>query len=264
MGLFKKYKHFLYGLWYDLVRYRDEIVKTNLLKRIFIDQHITLGKLFLEDKRVIMRLVNVLRLQENDKIVVFNSEGKEWYANIAEVQKRRILLDIISFLEHKENNVSIEIAFSPIKQERMRFLLEKCTEIGATKFTPIIFDRTIVRNSSTEKLEQYIVGACEQSRRVSLPNLSKEIKLSDFLEKNRESEIIFCNEKESEFLINKVKGKKGQIILIGPEGGMTDQERELLLSTSNVQSVSLGNNILRAETAAIFAISYLAALQGFK
>lgn len=236
-------------------------MRTGPDKRIFVNEKIEEGNFILEDSQIINRIQNVLRLRVDDEIILFNSERKEWLAKIIDLHKKRIVFDVSNPLERSENEMSVVVAFSPIKQERMKFLLEKCTEIGITKFIPIIFDRTIVRKVSQEKLHSYVVSACEQSGRVSVPEITNQIDLQHFLKKYTDAEIIFCDEKESDFLINKVTIKDRQIIIVGPEGGVTDQERKLLKSEKNVYSVSLGKNILRAETAAIFATSYFAALQ---
>lgn len=237
-------------------------MRTGLLKRIFVNGIVDKGIFVLEDPEITNRLLNVLRLRTNDEIILFNQEQKEWKAKIIDLHKKRITFETTPALaKSEENDITITLAFSPIKQERMRFLIEKCTEIGIKEFVPLIFDRTIVRDFNREKLKDYVIGACEQSGRVSIPKIAQTISLSEFLIKFQDAEIIFCNEKESDFLINKVTMKEKQIIVIGPEGGVTDQERKLFETTKNVTSVSLGRNILRAETAAIFSVSYLAALQ---
>lgn len=236
-------------------------MRTGLSKRIFVDVELSEGNFCLTDHQTINRISKVLRLKEGDEIVLFSREQKEWLARIITVKKREIVFDLLSSSEVVENSADIILAFSPIKPERMRFLLEKCTEIGVTKFIPVIFDRTIIRKVNREKLDHYIIAASEQSGRVSVPGIEQEKSLSEFLKASQEAEIIFCNEKEDDFLINKVTIKGKQIVIIGPEGGFTDQEREMLESQANVKSVSLGKNILRAETASIFAVGYLAALQ---
>lgn len=236
-------------------------MRTGLSKRIFVDAALSEGNFCLEDHQTINRISKVLRLKEGDEIALFNREREEWLARISAIKKREISFDLLSSIEVVENNTDIVLAFSPIKPERMRFLLEKCTEIGVTKFIPVIFDRTIIRKVNQEKLEHYIIAASEQSGRVIVPEIAKETSLSEFLKSESNYQIIFCNEKEGDFLINKVTIKEKQIVVIGPEGGFTDQEREMLESQANVKSVSLGKNILRAETASIFVVGYLAALQ---
>ena len=231
------------------------------LKRIFVNTPIARGTIQLDDSVIINRLANVLRLQRNDEIVVFNSQSGEWRARISEISKRKVILEVLTHIIYKENNFTIALAFSPIKHERMKFMVEKCTEIGVSKFIPVVFDRTIVREVNESKLYSYLVGACEQSGRVIVPEILRVHTLSELLETHDSYEIIFCNEKEDDFFINNVSIKDKQIIIVGPEGGFTGREQELLQRNRNVQSISLGHNILRAETASIFAVSYIAALQ---
>ena len=236
-------------------------MRTGLSKRIFVDAALSEGNFCLTDSQTINRISKVLRLKEGDEIALFNREQKEWLARIIAIKKREIIFYVLSSSEVVENNTDIILAFSPIKQERMRFLLEKCTEIGVKKFIPVMFDRTIIHKVNQEKLGHYLVSACEQSGRISIPEITQGIKLRELLLNHNESEFILCNEKEDDFLLNKVTIKDKQIVIVGPEGGLTDKEREMLISYTNVQSVSLGKNILRAETAAIFTVGYLAALQ---
>lgn len=236
-------------------------MKKELLKRIFVTEIVEEGMFVLEDSQIINRLLNVLRLRINDEVILFNHIKKEWRAIITSIHKKQIAFETTLLPTKLENDIKVTLAFSPIKQERMRFLLEKCTEIGVKKFIPIIFDRTIVRDTNKEKLLDYVISACEQSGRVSIPEITDNINISRFLSEHHKTKIIFCNEKESDFLINKVIIKEDTIIVVGPEGGVTDQERQLFESAENVISVSLGKNILRAETAAIFSVGYFAALQ---
>lgn len=236
-------------------------IRTDLLKRIFVNDTIEEGVFALEDSQIINRLVNVLRVRVGDEIILFDRTQREWQAKITNIHKKHLTFETVLSPKRLENDISITLAFSPIKQERMRFLLEKCTEIGVKKFIPIIFDRTIVRDISQDKLREYMIGACEQSGRTSIPEIADALSVSEFLMTYQDSEVIFCNEKESDFLINKVIIKKKPIVVIGPEGGITDQERKLFETKENVTSVSLGKNILRAETASIFSLSCLVASQ---
>ncbi|MBP9792162.1 MAG: 16S rRNA (uracil(1498)-N(3))-methyltransferase [Rickettsiales bacterium] len=236
-------------------------MRKELLKRIFVNDIIEDEMFVLEDLQIISRLLNVLRLRINDEIILFNHTTKEWCAKITSIHKKQIIFETTLLPAKLENKIEVTLAFSPIKQERIRFLLEKCTEIGVVKFIPLIFDRTIVRDTNKEKLLDYIISACEQSGRVSIPEITDNLNIAQFLSQYQKTRIIFCNEKESDFLINKVIIKEDTIIVVGPEGGVTDQERSLFESAQNVVSVSLGKNILRAETAAIFSVGYFAALQ---
>ena len=227
----------------------------HILKRIYSETQLSLAVLLFTNKEKIHHIVNVLRLKEGDDLIIFNQTG-EFLAKIEKITgKSEIKFAMQKKLRDAPVDTNITIAFSPIKQERLKFLIEKCTEIGCTNFIPVITERSIVRSINLNKLQSYVISASEQSGRFTVPTLHKEIALKSFL-KNQTNRIVFCDERESSTLISALALKGHDItILIGPEGGFTDQERALLKQTNDVYPVSLGTNILRSETAAIFSLS---------
>ena len=137
-------------------------------------------------------------------------------------------------------------------------MIQKATELGVTKFLPIITDRTIVRKINYERIEKIIIEASEQSNRIKVPKVEKTQNLNSFLEKNNNKiNIIFGDlNTENQNLDTKIKKENKQIcIIIGPEGDFTESEREKILNFKSVQSLKINNNILRTETAAISALS---------
>ena len=135
-------------------------------------------------------------------------------------------------------------------------MIQKTTELGITKYIPIISDRTIVRKVNLERLEKIVIEASEQSNRLSVPKIEKAISLKEFLKKNQNLDVIFgdVNKNNNNLNLKKIE-KKPVCILIGPEGDFSEEEREKILKLKNIQSIKLNNNILRTETAAISAIS---------
>jgi len=230
----------------------------NALKRIYIEESIDSEQVSFENKEKIHHILNVLRLQKNDDLIIFNQNSGEFLANIEEISgKSRILLSVKKKTKDLPKESYVTIAFSPIKQDRLRFLIEKCTEIGCKDFIPVIKERAIVRDVNLNKMESYIVGAAEQSGRISMPVMHEKMTLTSLLDQTK-GQIIFCDELDENNLISKLSlDKKNVTLLIGPEGGFNSKERELLKRNKNVLSVSLGENILRSETAAIFALSCL-------
>lgn len=230
----------------------------NVLKRIYVDENIDSDRISFSDKDKIHHIVNVLRLKKNDEVLIFNGDSGEFLATIEEISgKSKMTLAIIKKTKEPYEDNCITIAFSPIKQDRLRFLIEKCTEIGCKDFIPVITERAIIRDINDEKLKSYIIGASEQSGRISVPVMRDKVTLISLLNQTK-NQIIFCDELDDIHLISKMSfDKKDLVILIGPEGGFTTKERELLTKNQNVISVSLGKNILRSETAAIFALSCL-------
>ena len=155
----------------------------------------------------------------------------------------------------KENIKELWLAFSPIKSNYQNFMIQKATELGITKFFPIIFDRTVVRKINTERLKKIVIEASEQSNRINVPIIEKSQKLNNFLKTNS-IDLIFTDLNSSNSKIDKSKLTDRPIcIIIGPEGDFSEAEREEILSFRGVQAIKINENILRSETAVISAIS---------
>ena len=131
----------------------------------------------------------VMRIKENDVFSLFNSSG-EWEAKILSISKNIVEFNITQQLRQKETTKELWLAFSPIKSNYFNFMIQKATELGVTKFLPIIFDRTIVRKINKERLEKVIIEATEQSNRINIPSLEEPQSLNSFL-KNSKMDLIF-------------------------------------------------------------------------
>ena len=136
-------------------------------------------------------------------------------------------------------------------------MIQKATELGVTKFLPIIFDRTVVRKINNERLEKIVIEASEQSNRLNVPEIEKAQNLKNFLNSNS-MDLIFTDLNSDNKKIDKSKlTDKPICIIIGPEGDFSEAEREEILSFKGVQSLKINENILRSETAVISAISII-------
>jgi 16S rRNA (uracil1498-N3)-methyltransferase len=134
-------------------------------------------------------------------------------------------------------------------------MIQKATELGVTKFLPIIFDRTVVRKINKVRLEKIVIEASEQSNRINVPTIEDAQNLNSFLKKNS-MDLIFTDLNSNNEKINRSKlTDKPVCIIIGPEGDFSEAEREEILSFNNVQAIKINENILRSETAVISAIS---------
>ena len=199
-------------------------------------------------------LNKVMRIKENEVFSLFNSEG-EWEAKILGISKNTVEFKIIKQLRQKEITKKLWLAFSPIKSNYQNFMLQKATELGVTKFLPIIFDRTVVRKINKDRLEKIVIEASEQSNRINIPVIEGAQDLNDFLKKNS-MDLIFADLNSNIKKVDKSKlTDKPVCIIIGPEGDFSETEREKILSFKGVQSIKINENILRSETAVISAIS---------
>ena len=201
-------------------------------------------------------LTKVMRIKRNDFFSLFNSYG-EWEAKVLEILKGIVQFKIIKQIRSKESSKEIWLAFSPIKSNYQNFMIQKATELGVTKFLPIIFNRTIVRKINKERLEKIVIEASEQSNRLNVPFIEKAQNLKNFLKLNS-MDLIFTDLNSDNKKIDKSKlTNKPICIIIGPEGDFSETEREEILSFKNVQALKINENILRSETAVISAISIL-------
>jgi 16S rRNA (uracil1498-N3)-methyltransferase len=197
-----------------------------------------------------------MRIKENEVFSLFNSSG-EWEAKILSISKSIVEFNITKQLRQKENLKELWLAFSPIKSNYFNFMIQKATELGVTKFLPIIFDRTIVRKINKERLEKVIIEATEQSNRINVPEIEEPQSLDLFL-KNNNMDLIFTDLNTTNTKINLDQlTSNPTCVIIGPEGDFSEKEREQILKFEGVQPIKINQNILRSETAVISAISII-------
>ena len=226
--------------------------------RIFFPESLSLNFISNLQKPQSHYLTKVMRIKVGEYFSLFNENG-EWLAIINNISKGLVEFNIVEQLRQKENSIEIWLAFSPIKSNYFNFMIQKATELGVTKFIPIIFNRTIVRKINSERLEKIIIEATEQSNRIKPPLLEKSQNLKNFLKNNEKKiDLIFTdlNTKNKKIELNK-NSKKPLCIIIGPEGDFSEEERQSILNFKDVKPVKINQNILRSETAVISSISIL-------
>ena len=222
--------------------------------RLFFSDTLSANMIDKLDKGQSHYLSKVMRVKENEVFSLFNKEG-EWEAKVLGIFKNIVEFKIIKQLRQKETTKEFWLAFSPIKSNYQNFMLQKATELGVTKFLPIIFDRTVVRKINKDRIEKIVIEASEQSNRINVPTIEEAQDLNGFLKKNSMN-LIFTDLNSNIKKIDKSKfTDKPVCIIIGPEGDFSETEREKILSFKGVQPIKINENILRSETAAISAIS---------
>jgi 16S rRNA (uracil1498-N3)-methyltransferase len=192
---------------------------------------------------------NVLRLTVGDVIHVFNSKCGEWSCRIANIKKG--YAEAVSLFRESKPEEGPIVACSLITPKRFDFFLEKATELGVSEIIPIVSRYTQYREMNGQKAMQKIILACEQSGRFSVPILKEITKIDVFLKKYVPNHQILVGNSNGFSVKSICFLKKECVFLIGPEGGFSDEEYNLFDVYKNVTKVSLGNNILRTETAAI-------------
>ena len=223
--------------------------------RLFYSKSLSLNLTDKLDKSQSHYVSKVMRLKEKEVFSLFNSSG-EWEAKIANINKSIVEFNVTKQLRQKENTIDLWLAFSPIKSNYFNFMIQKATELGVTKFLPIIFERTIVRKINKERLEKVIIEAAEQSNRITVPSIEEPQKLKSFL--NNDMDLIFTdlNTTNTKIDIKKLTTKP-TCVIIGPEGDFSEEEREEILKFNDVQPIKINENILRSETAVISALSII-------
>ena len=224
--------------------------------RLFFKESLSLNLVSKLDKSQSHYISKVMRIKENEIFSLFNSSG-EWEAKILNITKSIVEFEITNQIRQKENQKELWLAFSPIKSNYFNFMIQKATELGITKFVPIIFERTVVRKLNKERLEKVIIEATEQSNRINIPTLEDATNLEDFL-KSSEMNLIFTdlNSDNKKVDLEKLTNKP-LCIVVGPEGDFSENERSKILSFKDVQAIKINENILRSETAVISAISII-------
>ena len=222
--------------------------------RLFFQKSLSINLKDKLDKSQSHYISKVMRIKESEGFSLFNSNG-EWEAKILNISKSLVEFSITKQLRQKEYPKELWLAFSPIKSNYFNFMIQKATELGVTKFLPIIFDRTVVRKINKERLEKVIIEAAEQSNRINVPSIEEPKSLKKFLD-DKKMDLIFTdlNSKTNKLDLKKLTNNPSCII-VGPEGDFSETEREEILSYNGVQAIKINENILRSETAVISALS---------
>ena len=223
--------------------------------RLFYSESLSINLEASLDKSQSHYLSKVMRINIGQSFSLFNLSG-EWEAKIKEINKGIVEFLVIKKLRSANNERNIWLAFAPIKLNYLNLMIQKATELGVTRFIPILTERTIVRKLNDKRLNKIIIEASEQSNRLKVPKLEKILKLNEFLKLNQNTNIIFGDLNTDNSKIN-FKSSDQICVLIGPEGDFTVKERENILKLKKLIPLKINQNILRSETAAISMISII-------
>ena len=203
-------------------------------------------------------VANVMRLKRGSNINFFNQEG-EWASEVVFLEKDRVEVKFLNKIKEPLKSSSIELAICLIKKNPMDIILQKATELGVSKITPIISERTEIKELNHDRAKKIVIEATEQSNQFIPPEISKTIKLKDFINQLNGSNKLFFADINNEDRLKKedIKDDNLKTLLVGPEGDFTPDERKMILQNKNTISFSLSNNILRTETATISALSLI-------
>ncbi|MEE9313436.1 MAG: 16S rRNA (uracil(1498)-N(3))-methyltransferase [Rhizobiaceae bacterium] len=234
--------------------------------RMYITHHLKVGEQVELDRAQANYLLNVLRLKVGDHVLLFNGQDGEWRANISPEGRKKAVLVLTEQLRPQTPPYDLHYLFAPLKQARLEYMVQKAVEMGVGVLQPVLTEFTQLRKINHERMETHAIEAAAQCGILSLPQINKPLNLLDAIANmNGERQVIFCDE-----------GDKGQnplaaleslkpsplALLIGPEGGFSEQEREALHALPNVTAIPLGPRVLRADTAAVAALAIIQAKLG--
>ncbi|MBN9307915.1 16S rRNA (uracil(1498)-N(3))-methyltransferase [Devosia sp.] len=239
------------------------------LPRLFVEAPLAPGATLEMGREHTNYLLTVLRMKKADALVVFNGSDGAWMARIADDHRKGATLEVVVQTQHQTPKSDLWFGFAPLRTGRLDYLVQKATEMGAGVIQPVITRYTQVSRLKSDKLVANVIEAAEQCEVLSVPTVADEVALSELLAHWQHEQglrrLIFCDESAPSISpVEQMRDLDGLPVglIVGPEGGFSDDERELLLAQPFVVPISLGPRILRADTAAVAALAVVQAIIG--
>ncbi len=236
-----------------------DLVDEGGLTRAFVDGALSAGAQVVLDEMQSHHLTGVLRATKGDALHLFNGRDGEWRAVIVNTAKRAVTVGVEQQTAAQRNAPDLHLLVAPVKRTPFDYLVQKATELGIARIRPVITRRTIVDRVNQDRMRANAIGAAEQSGRLDVPVIDEPVRLSDvFTHWLPERRVMFCDEAGDAPPASEALSKAGRgawAILTGPEGGFDPAEREMIRALSFVVPVTLGPRIMRADTAALAAIT---------
>lgn len=236
------------------------------MQRLFIDASLAAGTRLEVSPEQFNYLANVLRMAEGAEILVFNGRDGEWKAKLTFPTRKKILLEAFEQTRPQPPAANLYYLFAPLKVGRLDYLVQKAVEMGAGFLQPVMTQHVQGKITSIDRLQANVIEAAEQCGILSIPDVAPPKKLVDLLEKwPADRRIIFCDEGDegqNPLPILSAVNETKLALLVGPEGGFSEEERTTLRSLPFVTAIPLGPRILRADTAAVAALAVIQAAIG--
>lgn len=235
-------------------------------QRIFVEGTLSEGSAVEADRAQANYLLNVLRLDETDTVLLFNGRDGEWLAAIEPAGRKKCRLVPVAQTRPQPGKSSLIYCFAPLKHARLDYMVQKAVEMGAGVLQPVITQFTQNRRLNLERMRANAIEAAEQCGILSVPQMRDPVTLETLLAQWPDDYcLIFCDEAASDTdPVPHLKPLRGSplAVLIGPEGGFSQGERKLLVSQVFVTPIPLGPRILRADTAAVAALAAVQMIAG--
>ncbi|WP_128892241.1 16S rRNA (uracil(1498)-N(3))-methyltransferase [Erythrobacter sp. HKB08] len=232
--------------------------------RLFVEQRLEEGGSVPVEGNQAHYLSRVMRVGEGDAVILCDNQTGEWAAKVASAGKRRIELSVVEKLRERESVPDFWLCPALLKKDRFDLVLEKATELGVARIAPVVTRRCVADKLNLDRARTIVTEAAEQCARTALPDIAGVEKLGTLLrEWPTGRALYFADELGGQPALEAFAAHDGPAgLLIGPEGGFDDAERELIRAHPEAKAISLGPRILRGETAAIAAISAWMASRG--
>ena len=230
--------------------------------RLFVDQPLSPGALVGLAPEQSHYLVNVMRLQSGDPLILFDDRTGEWDARIVDPHRKATAVRVGALRRPREGVPDLWLCAAPIKKGRVDWVAEKACELGVARYQPVLTRRTVVDRLNMDRLRAHMIEAAEQCERTALPELAQPVSLTKLLATwPADRALIFCDEEGGAPLATLARPGKAAL-LIGPEGGFDPEEREAIRALPQTLRASLGPRILRADTAAAAAVAIWQSVAG--
>lgn len=238
--------------------------KSSPSARLYVTQPLQADALITLEKAQAHYLATVLRQKQGAIIALFNGQDGEWWGEVTSLDRKSATIQLFKQARPQTNEPDIWLCFAPIKFGRIDFLVQKATELGVSALIPVKTARTIVSRINPERLEANIIEASEQSERITLPQLREYNDLEILLAEWPKDRLLLHADEAGTGApaiecLQELRKEDGSLpplgILIGPEGGFHDKERQLIASRTYTRAISLGPRVLRADTAALAALT---------
>ncbi len=235
-------------------------------QRLFLDHPLKAGEHIDLDRQQANYLINVLRLKDGAPVLVFNGLDGEWQAQLEIGGRKKAALRIDHATRDQTPPYDLHYLFAPLKQARLEYMVQKAVEMGVGELQPVITQHTQSRNLNMDRMNAYVIEAAEQCGILNIASVHQPITMAALIQDFPENRhLIFCDESEEGHnpleLLKSLKPKPVSV-LIGPEGGFSEEERAALRALPQVQPIPLGPRILRADTAAVAALAMIQATVG--
>jgi len=232
--------------------------------RLFVEQPLADGQEVRIEGGQAHYLLSVMRMKAGGVVKLFDDRTGEWLGEVVATARRDLVLRIVAKLREREAVPDLWLCAAPIKRGRIDWVAEKASELGVARLVPVATRRAVVDKLNAERLRAHMIEAAEQCERTALPELAELVPLDRLLRDwSADRTLYFADEEGGMPLIEAVRSRSGPAaILIGPEGGFDPAEREAIRRLEPAVPISLGPRILRAETAALAAVSVWMAVAG--